>query len=179
MTLLFFERCMGLYGFISSGGPALWMIFFITIILWTLIIERFFYYSITFRKRKQDIESTWLKRSDKHSWNAIQIRQRLLSAAGLDLREYLFIIGALIRLCPLLGLLGTVLGMMECFDGIAGASAANPRTLAAGISQASISTMGGLVIAATGILVHSHLVRMAETREQKLMLALPLGVEKS
>jgi biopolymer transport protein ExbB len=177
MTLLFFERFMGLCGFITCGGPALWMIFFITILLWTLMTERFFYYSLTFTKQKQDIESTWLKRSDKHSWNALKIRQRLLSAARIDLQEYLSIIGALIRLCPLLGLLGTVLGMMESFDSMAGSSTAPPRALAAGISQASISTMGGLVIAATGLLVHSRLVRMAESREQNLVLALPLVKE--
>ena len=61
------------------------------------------------------------------------------------------IIKMLITLCPLLGLLGTVTGMIHVFDVMAVTGTGNTRAMAAGVSQATIPTMAGMVIAIAGL----------------------------
>ena len=57
----------------------------------------------------------------------------------------------LIKLCPLLGLLGTVTGMIHVFDVMAVTGTGNARAMASGISLATIPTMAGMVIAIAGL----------------------------
>ena len=74
----------------------------------------------------------------------------------------------LIKLCPLLGLLGTVLGMLEVFDAVAATGTNNPRSTASGVSKATVTTMAGMVVAITGLLVTSLVNRRITARSNKL-----------
>ena len=66
----------------------------------------------------------------------------------------------LIALCPLLGLLGTVTGMIEVFDVMAIAGSGNPRAMASGVSRATIPTMAGMVAALSGLYFSARLNRL-------------------
>jgi biopolymer transport protein ExbB len=61
------------------------------------------------------------------------------------------VIRALVAVTPLLGLLGTVTGMVEVFDVMAVTGSSNARLMAAGISKATIPTMAGLVASLSGL----------------------------
>ena len=61
----------------------------------------------------------------------------------LELQRGLQIIKSLVALCPMLGLLGTVTGMIEVFDVMAIAGSGNVRGMAGGISKATLPTMAG------------------------------------
>jgi biopolymer transport protein ExbB len=63
---------------------------------------------------------------------------------------------------PLLGLLGTVLGMMDMFNAISIAGLGNPQILSDGIAKALITTMGGLVIAIPAVAFHSLFAKRVE-----------------
>lgn len=64
---------------------------------------------------------------------------------------------------PLLGLLGTVTGMIEAFDALAAWGSANPRALSGGISEALISTQTGLLVAIPVLFAGQFLRRRAQT----------------
>ena len=132
--------------FLDAGGPVLWFILALSIILWSLIIERYWYfYRIhpgllsTSRKVFQDIQ---LPR-----WHKSHIRDAMISQISLNLTRSLPQIRTLIMLCPLFGLLGTVTGMIQVFDVVALTGTGNAKAMASGISMATIPTMAGLVTA--------------------------------
>ncbi|NOY12179.1 MAG: MotA/TolQ/ExbB proton channel family protein [Deltaproteobacteria bacterium] len=78
------------------------------------------------------------------------------------LQRYLGLLGTLANIAPLLGLLGTVLGMIEAFNVIATAGGGTPMTLGGGISEALISTAAGLSVAVPMILIHRYLTSRAD-----------------
>ena len=74
----------------------------------------------------------------------------------------------MIKICPLLGLLGTVLGMLEVFDALAATGANNPRAMAAGVSKATVSTLAGMVVAIFGLLANLLAERRAVSSREQL-----------
>lgn len=85
------------------------------------------------------------------TWFARQIRQAMISRANIILYRPIPFIRTLTVISPLLGLLGTVIGMIEVFDVVAGAGTGNPRAVASGVSRAMITTMAGMVVALAGL----------------------------
>jgi biopolymer transport protein ExbB len=74
-----------------------------------------------------------------------------------ELDRYLITLGSIATISPLLGLLGTVLGIMNVFAAIAQGGLGNPAALAGGISQALISTVAGLAVAIPAYVAHRAL----------------------
>ena len=137
--------------FLQMGGTLLWVILFVSILLWTLIIERFLFFKLHYPKLRSEWLESWEKREDKGSKIALFIREATLSQAKISMIKTLPIIKMLIALCPLLGLLGTVTGMINVFDVLAVTGTGNARAMASGISQATVPTMAGMVIAISGL----------------------------
>ena len=73
-----------------------------------------------------------------------------------QLEQYLNTLGTIASISPLLGLLGTVIGMIEVFAAIVGAGVGNPAELAGGISKALITTATGLSVAIPAIIAHRY-----------------------
>lgn len=84
------------------------------------------------------------------------------------LRRYLSIIGTLAAIAPLLGLLGTVSGMITTFDVISLFGTGNARAMAGGISEALITTQSGLLVAIPGLFMSAFLNRRAHRLESHL-----------
>ena len=99
------------------------------------------------------------QRAVRTAWLA-QARQQL--AAPLRLGK------TLVALYPLLGLLGTVLGMIAVFDVLALNGAGNPRGMAAGVWQATLPTMAGMVLAIPGLFSLARLEREASQAIERL-----------
>ncbi len=94
------------------------------------------------------------------------LRTRQEAKAMRHVRSVLLLAGA----APLLGLLGTVTGMIATFDVISAFGTGNARALAAGISEALVTTQSGLVIAVPGLLMGGLLLRRAEKLKQRMEL---------
>lgn len=152
--------------FLDSGGPVLVAILFVTFLMWTLIIERYWYLRGGYRRSAQSVLAEWHGRRDTTSWTAENVRRALASRVSLELNRSIPLIKTLVALCPLLGLLGTVRGMIEVFDVIALGGSGNPRALAAGVSQATIPTMAGMVAALSGFIFSVQLERRAHDEAQ-------------
>jgi biopolymer transport protein ExbB len=142
--------------------------------MWLLILERFIYVFGLYKKQRKDVITNWKARSERNSWNAEQIKQAEISRIGIKLNNNLPYIGVMVALCPLLGLLGTVTGMIEVFNVMAITGTGSARSMAAGVSKATIPTMAGMVGALSGVFAVTFLQRKAkrevELLEDKLLL---------
>ncbi len=79
------------------------------------------------------------------------------------LNRYLGTLSTIVGISPLLGLLGTVTGMIQVFDTIAEVGAGQAAQLAGGISQALITTATGLLIAIPSLVAHNHFYEKAQS----------------
>jgi len=137
--------------FLNAGGDVLWIILGISICLWSLIAERLLYFKQVYPKQQQLWLAGWEKRADKNSPRALFIREGIISEAKISMGKTVPIIKMLVALCPLLGLLGTVTGMIHVFDVMAVTGTGTARAMASGVSQATIPTMAGMVVAIAGL----------------------------
>jgi biopolymer transport protein ExbB len=84
------------------------------------------------------------------------------------LNRHLSFIGALVAVAPLLGLLGTVTGMISTFDVITTSGAGDPKALSAGISVALLTTEAGLVVAIPGLAALGYLLTLSTRARHEL-----------
>ncbi len=154
--------------FLEAGGMVLVLIGANIFGMWTLIFERIWFYQIHYRKDKNHTLQQWNDRNERQSWPAQQIRTALVSQIREALNDRLALIQTLIAICPLLGLLGTVTGMIEVFGAMSFFGTGNARSMAAGVSKATIPTMAGMVGALSGLFAITYLKRFAQ-RESELI----------
>jgi biopolymer transport protein ExbB len=154
--------------FMDKGGNVLWLIAILVFVMWTLIFERLWFFTFVWRKEVYQVISEWEGRAERKSWNAKQIRARLLSISREDIHTNLPVITTLVALCPLLGLLGTVTGMIEVFNVMAVTGGGDAKSMAGGVERATIPTMAGMVAALSGLFANTYIQRIAD-REQELL----------
>ena len=162
------------YTFFETGGDVLYVILVATILMWTLIIERLWFFRQAYPAMARHVAAEWGSRHDRSSWYALRIRRLLISELRIELRRFIPLIRTLITLCPLLGLLGTTTGMIEVYDVLALAGTGTPRAMAAGVSKAMVTTMAGLVAALSGVFFVSRLERWARREADMLEAHLPI-----
>lgn len=152
--------------FLSAGGNVLWVIFFVLLALWFFIFERFYYFYKVYPLEKERIKKDWLKRDDKGSWFALRIREESISKMTNQMSRFVPYIKTLVLISPLLGLTGTVTGMISIFDVISISGTGNPRLMASGISLAVIPTMAGLVTALSGLYFGNYFEKKCQREKQ-------------
>ena len=143
--------------FMQRGGPVLWVIAWLLLIKWSLVFERIWYLNTTHKKNIKTTLADWNARADTQSWSAHQIRTMMISKISLDVRNTLPIIEVLVTICPLLGLIGTVTGMIEVFFVMAVSGGGDAKSMAGGVSKATIATMAGMVGALSGSFAFNYL----------------------
>ena len=162
---------------LNVGGPALWVIFGISVVLLTVGLWKFWHLiklGAWNRKQADEILKLWLeKKIEPSGINPRNIRAKILTQTILaisnqnytndmvreecvrlanknlnEARRGLRIIDLIITIAPLVGLLGTVLGMIEAFQALQDSGAqADPSALAGGIWEALLTTAAGMGIA--------------------------------
>ena len=152
----------------EAGGPVLWLIAILTFVMWTLAFERFWYFRTELRKDVDSAITTWESRRERKSWNAQQIRMRLISEVKIKINQSLPMIKTLVALAPLFGLLGTVYGMIEVFNIMAVTGGGDAKSMAGGVSKATIPTMAGMVAALSGVFANTYITQIAD-RECELL----------
>ncbi len=146
-SMMFSDFVNAVGSLLERGGPVLWIILGVTAWGWILVYERYLFLAWGHARRVKQ----WLLAGQQgpagSTWAGRRYREALVSRAGQQLRRGLPTIKTIVTICPLLGLLGTVLGMLQVFETMAIFGTGNPRVMAAGISQATLSTMAGMVAA--------------------------------
>ena len=162
---------------LEEGGITLWALLVLAMMIYALVFK------VWWRGRR-----TW-QRVRAGQWNAMErITTELPWAKGpggkreverqfasFELDEMAWVerripfLGVLIAAAPLLGLLGTVAGMLVSFDGLAGSTGGEPiDTISTGISKALVTTQGGLVIAVPAAFLLALLKRQTESTHLEL-----------
>lgn len=151
---------------LERGGLVLATILILSTLMWILIIERYlFFYRIHPRLLRQAV-AEWRERTDHSSTTARRIRDGMISELSTASQRFLLPIETITTVLPLLGLLGTVIGMIKTFDVMMVFGTGNGRGFAEGISQALINSTAGLVAAIAGIYFAARLKRRAEKEQQ-------------
>jgi len=136
---------------VEGGGPLVYWIFLSGVVLWTLVIERAWYFYRVLPEESRQALAIWRARQEHVSWCARQVRQAMISRLNASMTASLPLMRVLVPLSPLLGLIGTVSGMLEVFDSMALRGSADARTMASGVSHAMICTLTGLAVSITGL----------------------------
>ena len=171
--------------FISAGGPFMWPLLACSVLIITISIERSWFLQnrlvspkglpnqiinlvkndMMSSKQAHEISSlsslgflliNCLKYKDLKRDNLESKIEEKAIEVKYSLERYLSVLGTVATISPLLGLLGTVVGMITAFTGLTENTGANPDLLAAGISQALITTAFGLFIAVPGLVLHKY-----------------------
>ncbi len=157
-----------LLAFMDKGGNVLWLIAALLFVMWMLIFERVWYLKFGWKSDVAAVISKWEGRKERKSWEAQQIRLMLISQARMRINQYLPVIKTLVALCPLLGLLGTVTGMIEVFNIMAVTGGGDAKSMAGGVQQATIPTMAGMVAALSGVFANTYVTRIAQRETEFL-----------
>ena len=154
--------------FMDQGGEVLWAIAVLTFLMWMLIFERIWYFRSGLKEDIANVITKWEERSERKSWNAHQVRRSLIATTEDLINQNLGMLKTMVALCPLLGLLGTVWGMIEVFNIMAVTGGSDAKMMAGGVSKATIPTMAGMVAALSGVFANTYVTQIA-TRESTLV----------
>jgi biopolymer transport protein ExbB len=160
--------------FLELGGPVLRIIGINILVLWILILERLIYFRTGLRSLIEESVADWQARVERKSWHSHQIRDAIISRAKMAADKGLPMIQTLVALCPLLGLMGTVTGMIQVFEVMAISGTSNARAMAAGVSRATVPTMAGMVGALSGVFLVTILTRAAKRSTNELEDGMPM-----
>jgi biopolymer transport protein ExbB len=167
-----------------KGGPIMWPLLIVSIVAFTVVIERLLF--ILLDKKNRDpvlvgeiLSQVEMGRTDEavaiagNSKDFVacaltyalthrekSFSEAMLRAANRELKRFnrgLTILDTVITLAPLLGLLGTVTGMIRSFDMLGGSELGAPTAITGGIAEALIATAFGLGIAITALLPFNYL----------------------
>ena len=158
-----------------AGGWIVLTILLLTFAMWLLILDRYLY---LWRGRSVLVTSAFARwqrlRSQDPKANQ-RLRLAITRGAHDDMGRWLGTIQVITAILPLLGLLGTVSGMIKTFEVMTVFGTGNVRGMAEGISQALITTMAGLLAALSGMYFANDLKQRIRSRSDHL--AEHLGME--
>jgi len=181
-----------LRSYLDTGGIVMVPLLVVSLLMWVLIINRAFFFRRLYRRNMPHEKAGQFVRLGelpsfrqyrgitamfvtefimRRSGKKVQDRRALdetVMILSLSLDSYLGLIGVLARVAPLLGLLGTILGMMRTFTIISLFGTGNPKAMAAGISEALITTQTGLLVAIPGLYMYGFLARRADNLKHRL-----------
>ncbi len=163
-----FEQFEILLEFFEKGGPVVLIIFFVSIFMWLMIIERYWFYFRSYPHLRDSVINKWKQRQDHVSWYANRIREGMITELSVALKHNLLPIKTLTSILPLLGLFGTVTAMVSVFDVLNVFGTSNAKGMADGISRALLSTAAGLATSIVGIYFGADLKKRA--KEQELLV---------
>tara|TARA_E500000178_G_scaffold322840_1_gene347899 strand:- start:609 stop:1097 length:489 start_codon:yes stop_codon:yes gene_type:complete len=152
--------------FIDQGGPIVFVLFFISIYLFVLLAAKFkfLFFEIADIQKSFELKVNSIEKDEFYLLNLSMQKADFKSVVLKDFTT----IQILITLCPVLGLLGTVTGMIEVFDVVSFFGTGNARALASGITKATLPTMTGMAISIVGLLTFTILNSKSQTLISKL-----------
>lgn len=191
-----------------SGGPVMYPLLACSIIVLTLVFERvFFWFGIDMHRNKALVDEV-LELCRQGDWESVRIRTKgskdyiirilitgilhrefsmtkaMESAAAEEIkrmRRYNGVLDTMITVAPLLGIFGTVLGIITSFEMLGAAGIEHPQAVTAGIAQALITTAAGLGIAIFSVFPYNYFnsrVENAALSIEKYATSLEIVYEK-
>jgi biopolymer transport protein ExbB len=163
-----FAPFAALHSMRELGGPIVDWIFVTCVVMWCIAIERFWYFNRILPRETASALTEWQQRVEHTSWKARQIRKALISRLNAGMSSNVQVLRVLVPMAPLLGLVGTVSGMLNVFDSMAARGSADARSMANGVSEAMICTLTGLAVSISGIYPVFYLKRKVRLETERL-----------
>jgi biopolymer transport protein ExbB len=149
------------------GGPVVDWIFLSCVVMWAIVTERLWYFKVVLPREASQLLNAWQARPDRTSWASHQVRKAMISRLNSGMGSNLQLLGVLVPMAPLLGLVGTVSGMLGVFDSMAALGSADARSMASGVSEAMVCTLTGLAVSITGLYPVYHFKRMVREETER------------
>ncbi len=162
---------MRLIDYINQGGSIMYILLFLNIIGLATMGHKFYTFFIFKRRENQMVDHLQKILSPDRNIQAealLELTKQEISAQMSKLEKGLSTIKIVATISPLLGLLGTVLGVLSAFQAMGQTGLNNPASFASGISLALITTVGGLIVAIPHTIGHSYLLRLLDQVEISL-----------
>ncbi len=177
---------------IRAGGVVMVPLVILSLVMWLLIIERALFFRRLYTKNMNSSTALSLVRENslpdpkiycgavsllvtefiRNRSGSARLDRHLLDAAvariNRRMTRSLAVIGVLAAMAPLMGLLGTVTGMITTFDVLAIFGTGNAKAMAGGISESLITTQTGLIVAIPGLYMKGFLDRRAEHLSRRI-----------
>lgn len=162
---------MKLYEYIQQGGLIMYILVLLNIIGFAVMITKFW----LFNKEKgntgtlaDEIKGRISSSNEKDMTALIEIAKQEVAAYISQVERGLNTVKIIASISPLLGLLGTVIGVLLAFQIMSKQGLSDPSYFAQGISMALITTVGGMIVAIPHFVGHSYLLGMLDALEAKL-----------
>ena len=164
---------MRIYELVQNGGPVMWPLLVCSIAVLTVVFERIWFWVSLERKRNRRLVDEVLTLAETGEWDLIRkktlgsrdyiirilvvgilhrkydMARAMEAEAGQMVQRmtlYMSVLDTMITVAPLLGILGTVLGIISSFAILGASGVADPKLVTSGIAQALITTAAGLTI---------------------------------
>ena len=156
---------------ISKGGPVLYLLFLLTLIIFTVLVNKYYFVFIDkkywYTKKLENFHALYPPEKIK----LYNVEKTFLSEFRRDSMSGIKLLDGLIGMCPMIGLLGTVYGMIEVFEVLSFLGTGNPRAMSSGVAKATIPTMASMVITLFGLYFRQDLTyRINKATEQMTLL---------
>ncbi len=162
-----------------AGGWVLVAIAAVSVVMWALILERYLFFYRVRPGLVRAIVDQWQRQRSNNPVVNSRLRDGLLNQFHGRLLTWVGTINVITAVLPLLGLLGTVIGMIKTFEVMTVFGNGNVRGMADGISQALITTMAGLLTAIAGMYFANDLQNKVERETEHLTEALNADDERA
>ena len=163
---------MRLYEYIQQGGSIMYVLLFLNIIGFALMITKFWLFTKENKalgSRIGDMSAHIKGDSEKKDIQAIiEITKQEVASYINNIEKGLNTVKIIASISPLLGLLGTVLGVLGAFKVMATQGTGDPSLFASGISVALITTVGGMIVAIPHFIGHNYLIGQLDSIEAKV-----------
>jgi len=153
------------------GGPVLYLLFGLTFLIFLLLIDKYIFIFIQSRTWVKEKFSSFMEINPPASTKYKFVEATLISNVKRKTASNIKILDGLIGMCPMIGLLGTVYGMIEVFEVLSFLGTGNPRAMSSGVAKATIPTMASMVITLFGLYFRQDLTyRINKSTEQMTLL---------
>ncbi|WP_412474387.1 MotA/TolQ/ExbB proton channel family protein [Halobacteriovorax sp. YZS-1-1] len=162
---------MRLYEYIQQGGLIMYILLFINIVGWAIMLSKAYFLSVEMKMTSQtssDIQKRITDVGEKDATSKIEIAKQYLAGHVMSAEKGLNTVKIIATISPLLGLLGTVVGVLKAFHVMSQTGLSNPASFAQGISMALITTVGGMIVAIPHFVGHNYLLGSVDKLESKL-----------
>ena len=163
---------MKLYEYIQQGGPIMYLLLVVNIIGWSIMLAKFYFINIEMKASSgisEDLGKDLIKQKGSlDTASLIELAKQLCANYIMGVEKGLNTVKIIATISPLLGLLGTVLGVLSAFHVMSETGLSDPSNFAKGISMALITTVGGMIVAIPHFVGHNYLLGMLDKLETRL-----------
>jgi len=141
----------------ERGGPVMWPLLVLSLVAGTLIVERLLFWTRERRRPAREVVQRFFASHADALVAARELDPELpVRAEERRLERGMAVLDTVITAAPLLGILGTVLGIIDSFELLSARGSTDPLAATGGVAQALITTASGLVIALCVIFAHNY-----------------------